>query len=90
MFQKLRRSMRRKKASYCINCGHWERDCFHHHGDHIQSGAAAAGARRENVYFNSLPNRRSIRAFKESIPYQGDVILYYDDLVRHIVDASYE
>lgn len=29
MFQRLRRSFRRKKATYCINCGHVEKGCYH-------------------------------------------------------------
>ena len=29
MLQRIRRSFRRKKASYCINCGHVSKDCYH-------------------------------------------------------------
>ena len=29
MLQRLRRSFRRKKASYCINCGHVSKECYH-------------------------------------------------------------
>lgn len=29
MLQRMRRSIRRKKASYCINCEHWQRECHH-------------------------------------------------------------
>ena len=29
MLTKLRRSFRRKKASYCVNCGHVARPCYH-------------------------------------------------------------
>ncbi len=29
MLQRIRRSFRKKKASYCINCGHVSRECYH-------------------------------------------------------------
>jgi hypothetical protein len=35
MFQRIRRSFRKKKASYCINCGHTTRDCYHKEYENI-------------------------------------------------------
>ncbi len=67
MLQRLRRSMRRKKASYCVNCGHLERECYH--GDF-------AGQQQQQRQFNSLPNRRSLRASQTA-----DLFLTYDELV---------
>ena len=29
MFSRIRRSFRRKKESYCINCGHVTKSCYH-------------------------------------------------------------
>jgi hypothetical protein len=35
MFQRIRRSFRRKKASYCINCGHVSRECYHQEYENV-------------------------------------------------------
>ena len=35
MLTKLRRSFRRKKASYCVNCGPVERACYHQEYENI-------------------------------------------------------
>ena len=35
MLTKLRRSFRRKKASYCVNCGHVERACYHQEYENV-------------------------------------------------------
>ena len=35
MFQRIRRSFRKKKASYCINCGHVSRECYHQEYENV-------------------------------------------------------
>ena len=35
MFQRIRRSFRRKKASYCINCGHVSKECYHQEYENV-------------------------------------------------------
>ncbi len=35
MLQRIRRSFRRKKASYCINCGHVSKDCYHQEYENV-------------------------------------------------------
>ncbi len=72
MLQRLRRSMRRKKASYCVNCGHSERDCYH--GEY----ANGAGFQRHQQ-FNSLPSRKSINTY-QATPL-ADLYFTYDELV---------
>ena len=36
MFQRIRRSFRKKKASVCINCGHANRECYHKEYENIK------------------------------------------------------
>ena len=36
MFQRIRRSFRKKKASVCINCGHSNRECYHKEYENIK------------------------------------------------------
>ena len=36
MFQRIRRSFRRKKASHCINCGHVNAQCYHKEYENIK------------------------------------------------------
>ena len=35
MLQRIRRSFRKKKASYCINCGHVSRECYHQEYENV-------------------------------------------------------
>ena len=46
MFQRLRRSFRRKKASYCINCGHVSKDCYHQEYENVFFGGSENGTQR--------------------------------------------
>ena len=46
MFQRLRRSFRRKKASYCINCGHVSKDCYHQEYENVFFGGPENGTQR--------------------------------------------
>ena len=39
MFQRIRRSFRRKKASVCINCGHSGHECYHKEYENIYNVA---------------------------------------------------
>ena len=41
MLTKLRRSFRRKRASYCVNCGHVEKACYHQEYENVEFHAAA-------------------------------------------------
>ena len=36
MFQRIRRSFRKKKASVCINCGHVNAQCYHKEYENIK------------------------------------------------------
>ena len=38
MLQRIRRSFRKKKASYCINCGHVSRECYHKEYENVEFG----------------------------------------------------
>jgi len=46
MFQRLRRSFRRKKASYCINCGHVSKECYHQEYENVFFGGSDNGTQR--------------------------------------------
>ena len=46
MFQRLRRSFRRKKASYCINCGHVSKECYHQEYENVFFGGSESGTQR--------------------------------------------
>jgi hypothetical protein len=46
MFQRLRRSFRRKKASYCINCGHVSKECYHQEYENVSFGGSDNGTQR--------------------------------------------
>ena len=46
MFQRLRRSFRRKKASYCINCGHVSKECYHQEYENVFFGGSENGTQR--------------------------------------------
>ena len=46
MFQRLRRSFRRKKASYCINCGHVSKECYHQEYENVYFGGSDNGTQR--------------------------------------------
>ena len=46
MFQRLRRSFRRKKASYCINCGHVSKECYHQEYENTLFGGSENGTQR--------------------------------------------
>ena len=46
MFQRLRRSFRRKKASYCINCGHVSKECYHQEYENVYFGGSENGTQR--------------------------------------------
>lgn len=35
MFQRIRRSFRKKKASHCFNCGHTSKACYHQEYENI-------------------------------------------------------
>ena len=39
MFQRIRRSFRKKKASHCINCGHTSKTCYHQEYENIDINA---------------------------------------------------
>ena len=43
MFQRLRRSFRRKKASYCINCGHVSKECYHQEYENLCYSSGGQG-----------------------------------------------
>ena len=43
MFQRLRRSFRRKKASYCINCGHVSKECYHQEYENLSYPSGGQG-----------------------------------------------
>ena len=75
MLQRLRRSMRRKKASYCVNCGHSQRECYH--AEYAEPGFSNNNSiSGSNNQFNSLPNRRSVRAYREASI--QEYLLYYE------------
>ena len=46
MFQRLRRSFRRKKASYCINCGHVAKECYHQEYENVFFGGSDNGTQK--------------------------------------------
>lgn len=65
MLQRIRRSFRRKKASYCVNCGHVSKDCYH--------------KEYENVEFNHQANRASLH--DDDDDEESDAIRDDDDAV---------
>ena len=48
MLTKLRRSFRRKKASYCVNCGHVERACYHQEYENVEFQNGSSGSASPN------------------------------------------
>ena len=59
MLQRIRRSFRRKKASYCINCGHVSKDCYHQE--------------YENVDFRQEPNDNDFIEIDGRVPKTDDL-----------------
>ena len=55
MFHRIRRSFRRKKAVYCVNCGHIERNCYH--GDYENVVIDRAGGSGSNEGPLILPSK---------------------------------
>jgi len=64
MFQRLRRSIRRKKASYCVNCGRVDSGCCDRN----------EWPDYENHNFHSLPGRHSLSHYKEAYKAEQELL----------------
>ena len=54
MLQRLRRSFRRKKASYCINCGHVSKECYHQEYENLHFGSDVGTQRADELKWLDL------------------------------------
>jgi hypothetical protein len=62
MLQRIRRSFRKKKASYCINCGHVSRECYHQEYENVDFSETqqASAAKADDLKWLDLDYRFTV------------------------------